>query len=272
MGGGDEQYPSAATVNRLLEEARSLEVSGDIDGAIKKYRDASRLLLLLASSNAITADEKLALTMQSKDLDEKAEGLLKSHSPKIDMNTDSTKTTSSTQSEQPRTSEKVGATAVGATAGLAAGSLIGMPLLGFASGAVAGALTSRMEGETGDKARNVGRYGATAIDATADLNKKYNISGNAKVAAESAYIRAVDLNRKHDISGNVSRAVGGAYTTAKEMNEKHDISGKAKRAADSTVATASRLNQKYKVTERVSNAISSSFSSLTKSSGGGVRT
>mmetsp|Transcript_28702 Transcript_28702/g.35258 ORF Transcript_28702/g.35258 Transcript_28702/m.35258 type:complete len:95 (+) Transcript_28702:434-718(+) len=74
MGGGN-LYPSAATVYELIAAARTSESNGNCIEAIRRYREAAELLLILAKSKAISEDERFALEVQSRELTAKANSL-----------------------------------------------------------------------------------------------------------------------------------------------------------------------------------------------------
>lgn len=294
MGGGEE-YPSAVTVQEVVEDGQKAEAQGSLIEATQRYREASELYLTMAKSRALSEDERFALELQSRDLIVRAQTLEKTNtptpvvqaeyvqSPSVDrmgyaqpisegLQGNEQTTTSNGQgsassganSSTPRTTEQAGAALVGGVTGFAVGSLLGAPVFGMIAGGAFGGVTAQMDNEYGCRAREYGRYGASAVDETKRLDSKYNISGNAKVAAESAAYKAQEINSKYNVTRNLEKAAKNTYERAKEINEKHDLTGKAKKAAESTVKAANEFNEKHKVTDKVASAVSSGFQALNK--------
>ena len=87
-----------------------------------------------------------------------------------------------------RTSDKTGACVVGATGGFCVGSIVGLPLIGTVAGGIFGGVAAARDDEYGERARKFGRYGAAAVDKTAEFNRRYNVVGNLKVGAGECYL------------------------------------------------------------------------------------
>ena len=96
-----------------------------------------------------------------------------------------------------------GAAAVG---GVAVGAAAGSMALGIV-GAGAAAYAAARQGTVGDAARATGQAAVTAAGKAAEVNQRHKITDKVAAAAKRGIQATADLDRKHDISGKTAKAV-----------------------------------------------------------------
>lgn len=278
MGGGDS-FPSAATVRTLLDSAKAYQSQGDLQRSAECYRQASEVVLKIGGGAGLTDDERYCLELQSQEFLQSAialEGQIQARNaetvrvaPATVISTEASQENvgeqmpneAQTEDGTPKTSVQTGACVVGATGGFCVGSIIGMPLFGTVAGGVFGGVAAARSDEYGERARKFGEYGASAIDKTSEFNRRYNVTGNLKVGAESLLYKAQEYDKQHNVVGRVADASSRLWNKAVQIEKEHKITEKVSEAAKATVDGAVKLDEKYKISSKVGEKISSTFAS-----------